>query len=162
MYPSREALAGLLGVGGVLGDSAAYSLNFGINTCAASKIFPSSSLPEVSLRLPRKGGVGYAKHVLPSHPLPLLAAAGLGLKPSNPPCRLLLVKMGKSPSPLSSYSANHIMALKAFLHDYLVFNFKWVLPFFYLFSKRRELALHELKTHRPQASTRQTFFFFLF
>lgn len=69
--------------------------------------------------------MGYAKHVLPSHPLPLLAAAGLGLKPSNPPCRLLLVKMGKPPS-RRSYSANHIMALKAFLHDYLVFNFKWV------------------------------------
>lgn len=58
--PERPQLAScVLGVAvEVLGGSTAYSLNFGVNTCAASKYFPSSSLPEVGLRLPRKWGSG--------------------------------------------------------------------------------------------------------
>lgn len=72
VHPSRGALAGLLCPGGwgVLGDSAAHSLNFAVTACAASKIFPFSSLPEVILRFLWKGGVGRAKHMLPSHPHP--------------------------------------------------------------------------------------------
>lgn len=83
--PSRGALASLLCPGGrALGGLAPLSLNFGVNSCVASKTLPSSALPEVGLRLPRKGGMGCANHILPSCPLPLLASAGLERKSSAP------------------------------------------------------------------------------
>lgn len=125
--PSRGALASLLCPGGgVLEGSVPLSLSLGVNTCVASKTSPSSSLPEVCLRLPRKGGMGCANHILPSCLLPLLAAAGLEQKPSAPLVGCALGRWRNPEIPLSSHSANHMMALKAFFNDYLVFNFKWV------------------------------------
>lgn len=56
----------------------------------------------------------------------LLAAPLVWDPPWNPSLQPAPCEDGEAPILLPFYSANHIMVLKAFLNDYLVFNFKWV------------------------------------
>lgn len=70
-------------------------------------------------------GEGWAKPVLPSRPCScwLLRWLGSDVEPLLQPAPC---EDGEAPILLPFQSANHIMVLKAFLNDYLVFNFKWV------------------------------------